>query len=416
MAYIPRVVDAELASRLAAMGAVVIEGPKACGKTVTAREVAQSEVLLDIDEAAKAAAAVDPALLLPGDPPRLLDEWHVAPALWNLVRREVDKRGLPGQFILTGSAVPADDDSRHTGAGRMTRMRMRPMSLYETGRSNGEISLAQLLEGQPSQAGDSGLTVPDLAEEIAMGGWPGIRGLSAADARLAVIGYLDEVRRVDINNVDGIRRDPVRVLALMRSLARNVATQAAATVLAADTGGADGPLKDDTVRSYLSALDRLMIVEDQPAWAPHLRSKHLLRSAPKRHFVDPSLAVAALRASPDRLLKDLNHFGFLFESLVVRDLRVYAQANDAQVLHYRDNKDLEVDAIVEQASGCWAAFEVKLGVGQIDAAAGSLLKFVNRVDTAACGEPAVLGVIAGTGYGYVRKDGVHVIPIGALAP
>jgi hypothetical protein len=414
--YRPRIIDAELVARLSATGAVVIEGPKACGKTATARQVAASEVLLDVDANARQAIAVDPALVLDGETPRLIDEWQLEPEIWNHIRRAIDDRGQPGQFILTGSAVPADDITRHTGAGRITRLRMRPMTLFETSRSNGNISLAQLLAGEPARSADPGLTVADLAEEIAIGGWPGFRDLTLDQSLRAVRDYLDEIRRVDVRRVDGTRRDPSKVGQLLRSLARNVATYAAATTLANDTGGADGPLKDDTVRAYLDALERLMIVEDQPAWAPHLRSKYVLRSAAKRHFVDPSLAVAALRATPDRLLRDLNLFGFLFESLVIRDLRVYAQASDAHVLQYRDSNNLEVDAIVETADGGWAAFEIKLGPGQVDEGAASLSKFAKQIDTDKCGKAAALGVIVGTGYGYVRDDGIAVIPIGALRP
>jgi len=394
----------------------VIEGPRACGKTATARQIAASEVLLDIDTNARQAIAVDPALVLDGPAPRLIDEWQIEPTIWNHVRRAVDDRLDPGQFILTGSAVPSDDITRHTGAGRIARLRMRPMSLFEAGRSTGRISLTELLDGRVSPTADPGLTVVDLAEELALGGWPGLRGRGVPDGLLAVRDYLDEIARVDVGRVDATHRDPNRVARLLSSLARNVATPAAATTLAQDTGGADGPLKDDTVREYIGALERLMVVEDQPAWAPHLRSKHRLRTAPKRHFVDPSLAVAALRAAPDRLLRDLSLFGFLFESLVVRDLRVYAQAADAQVLQYRDSGGLEVDAIIETGDGRWMAFEVKLGHGQIDDAAASLSRFAARIDKARCGSPALLGVIVATGYGYRRDDGVAVIPIGALGP
>ena len=288
------------------------------------------------------------------------------------------------------------------------------MSLFETGRSSGGISLSELLEGRVSPSADPGLSVADLAEEIAIGGWPGLRGRGVADALLAVRDYLDEIARVDVGRVDGTHRDPGRVTRLLQSLARNVATHAAATTLAEDTGGADGPLKDDTVREYLAALERLMVVEDQPAWAPHLHSRHRLRTAAKRHFVDPSLAVAALGATPDRLLGDMNLLGFLFESLVVRDLRVYAQTVDARVSQYRDSGGLEVDAIVEASDGRWMAFEVKLGQGQIGDGAASLKRFAERTDTARCGNPTLLGVIVATGYGYRRKDGVAVIPIGAL--
>lgn len=401
---------------MSAVGAVVIEGPRACGKTATARQIAASEVLLDVDANARAAIAVDPALVLDGPTPRLLDEWQIEPTIWNHVRRAIDDRSDSGQFILTGSAVPPDDITRHTGAGRISRLRMRPMSLFETGRGSGNVSLSELLEGRVSPSADPGLSVADLAEEIAVGGWPGLRGRGVQDALLAARDYLEEIARVDVGRVDGTHRDPSRVTRLLQSLARNIATYAAATTLARDTGGADGPLKDDTVREYLAALERLMVVEDQPAWAPHLRSKYRLRTAPKRHFVDPSLAVAALGATPDRLLGDLNLLGFLFESLVVRDLRVYAQATDARVSQYRDSGGLEVDAIVEAGDGRWVAFEVKLGQGQIDDAAASLTRFAARIDTTSSGNPALLGVIVATGYGYRRKDGVAVIPIGALGP
>jgi uncharacterized protein len=416
LTYQDRVVDGELVARLQATGAVVIEGAKACGKTATARQVAASEVLLDVDARARAAIAVDPALVLDGQTPRLIDEWQLEPTIWNHVRRTIDDRQTPGQFILTGSAVPADDVTRHTGAGRITRLRMRPMSLFETGHTNGAVSFAELLDGVPPRSAETGLRIPDMARLVAVGGWPGSLRLGVDPALRAVRDYLDEIRRVDIRRVDGSRRDPVRVGRLLRALARHTATYTAVTVLAADTGGADGPADSDAIRGYLNALERLMIVEDMPAWAPPLRSRSILRSGAKRYFVDPSLAVAALRATPDRLLKDLNLFGYLFESLVVRDLRVYAQATDAQVLQYRDNTGLEVDAVVEATDGRWGAFEIKLGAGMVDQAAATLRRFAQRVDTRTLGEPAVLGVIVGTGYGYRRDDGVAVVPIGALRP
>lgn len=416
MYYSPRIVDAELAARLASSGAVVIEGPRACGKTSTARQLAASEVLLDINQSARQAIAVDPSLVLAGDTPRLIDEWQLEPTLWNHVRRAIDERALPGQFILTGSAQPADDITRHTGAGRLTRLRMRPMSLFETGHSGGSVSLGDLLEGEYDGAPDPGLAVGDLAERIGAGGWPGYRDRTLDQQVRGVRDYLEEVRRVDVSRVEDVRRDPQRVGRLLRSLARNSGTQAAATTLARDAGGADGPLHDDTVRDYLAALERLMVVEDQPAWAPHLRSRAVLRRSAKRHFVDPSLAVAALRATADRLLDDLELLGCLFESLVVRDLRIYGQASEAEVYHYRDNTDLEVDAIVEAADGRWAAFEVKLGSGRVDEAAANLLKLAERIDAARTGEPSLLGVIVGPGYGYVRPDGVAIIPIGAVGP
>ena len=419
MPYRPRIVDPELAARLAATGAVVIEGPKGCGKTATARQVARSEVLLDVDENARRAIAIDPRLVLDGPVPRLFDEWQLEPTLWNHLRRAVDARQQPGQFILTGSAAPTDDITRHTGAARITRLRMRPMSLFETGHATGAISLAALLAGESARSQESTLTVTDLATLVVIGGWPGNLTRTSAQAMQAARDYLDEIRRVDLSRVDRSTRDPGKVGRLLRALARHVATEASLATLMADTvgaDGADGALARETVRDYLDALERVMIIEDQPAWAPHLRSRSRIRNAAKRHFVDPSLAAAALRATPARLLADLNALGLLFESLVVRDLRVYAQASDATVLHYRDNTGLEVDAIVEVSDGQWAAFEVKLGQGQVDAAAASLLTFASRVDTAKCGAPAALGVITASGYGYRRPDGVHVIPVGALGP
>ena len=413
-AYVPRIVDAELADRLSSGGAVLIEGPKACGKTETARQVAASEVLLDVDSGAREAASIDPSLILAGDMPRLIDEWQVEPAVWNHVRRWIDDRR--GQFILTGSAVPADDATRHTGAARISRLQMRPMSLFEAGRSSGQVSLAALMAGAPTQAADPGLELSDLIEEVCRGGWPGFREFGLAQARRAVRDYLEEIGRADISRVDAVERDPERVRRLLQSLARNVATRAPITTLAADAAGAGAKLTDNTARGYLVALVRLMIVEDQPAWTPHLRSKSDLRTTPARHFVDPSLAVAALAATPEQLQRDLNLFGLLFESLAVRDLRVYSQAFDGRVKQYRDNKGVEVDAIVETDDGRWAAFEVKLGQGRVDEGAAALRRFAAKIDTARSGAPSALGVIVGSGYGYVRSDGIHVIPIGALAP
>lgn len=416
MPYYPRVTDQELATRLASTGAVVLEGPKACGKTATARQKAASEVLLDVDENARHAIAVDPRLVLEGPTPRLIDEWQLEPTIWNHIRRAVDDRGAPGQFILTGSAVPADDITRHTGAGRLARLRMRPMSLFELQRASGAVSLRAILSGDTPRSPDPGLTIDGLAEQITRGGWPASLTRSTPEAEQAVRDYLEEIQRADISRVDGTTRDPVKVGRLLRAMARHSATEVTIATLSTDAGGADGPLARDTVTDYLAALERLMIVEDQRAWAPHLRSRSRVRTAAKRHFVDPSLAAAALRLTHARLLQDLQLFGLLFESLVVRDLRIHAQAADANVLHYRDNTGLEVDAIVEAADGRWVACEVKLGQGQVDQAAATLLSFAERVDVSKCGAPAMLVVVVGTGYAYVRPDGVAVVPIGALGP
>jgi hypothetical protein len=415
MPYLPRIADAELTDKLASSGAVLIEGPRACGKTATALQVAASTVRFDTDRSARAAAEIDPALILNQAVPVLLDEWQVIPTIWNHVRRAVDDRQLAGQFILTGSAVPTDDVNRHSGAGRFATLRMRPMCLFESGHSTGNVSLEALFAGEAGSGSDPGLTVPDLADRITVGGWPAQQTATVRAAAAAARGYLEQVRQVDLRRLDGPSRDPRKVEAVLRSLAQNTATEVANSVLAADAGGSEG-LHRGTVADYLDALERLMIVEDQPAWAPRIRSRSRLRKAPKRHFVDPSLAVAALGAGPERLLADLNAMGFLFESLVVRDLRVLSQPLRGEVLHYRDSDGHEVDAIVQLADGRWAGFEVKLGAAHSDRAAASLTRFASLVDTDVCGPPAALVVITGTGYAYRRPDGVYVVPIGALGP
>ena len=415
--YTPRVADEELQRCLAAAGAVLIEGPRACGKTVTAQQEATSEVFLDVDRRAHDMMAVSPDLVLAGATPRLIDEWQTAPMIWNHVRRAVDARPGKGHFILTGSAVPPDDITRHTGAGRIVRLRLRPMSLFELGSSTGRVSLQELLSGVPVHHPSADLSVHDLARLVCVGGWPGHLESSSEEALRVNRGYVDDICRADLRRVDGVRRDPDRVHRFLRSLARNVATCASLATIARDVAGPDqASMTNHTARSYLTGLERLMVVEDQPPWAPHLRSRSRLQVSPKRHFVDPSIAAAALGAGPEHLLRDFSWFGLLFESMVIRDLRVYAQAMDARVYHYRDHTGLEVDAVVDAGPGRWAAFEIKLGLSRIDDAVRSLLKFADRVDTSRYGEPAALGVIVDSGYGYVRPDGVSVIPLGALGP
>ncbi|MYH52243.1 MAG: ATP-binding protein [Gemmatimonadetes bacterium] len=419
--YWPRVADDELRRRLVRSGAVLIEGPRACGKTVTASQIAASSVMLDTEPSARRAAAVDPGFLLEGETPRLIDEWQLVPEIWNRVRHAVDERPGRGHFILTGSAVPPDDITRHTGAGRIGRLRLRPMSLFELEGSNGAVSLRRLLAGDPVPSTAAQLSIRRLADLVCVGGWPGHLGSSDEDPPLSVEDamaenrdYLGEVCRTDIRRVDGSDRDPARVGRFLQSVGRNVATSASMSTLARDAGAPDRYLTNHTARSYMTALERLMIVEDQPPWAPHLRSRSRLRTAAKRHFTDPSLAVAALSATPEHLLRDFEWFGLLFESMVVRDLRVYAQASGADVYHYRDNTGLEVDAIVDAGPGRWAAFEIKLGASRVDDGAKTLLRLADRVDTDRCGKPAALGVIVGSGYGYARPDGVGVIPVGEL--
>lgn len=412
MDYRPRIIDAQLSAALDAVGAVVLEGPRAVGKTESGRHSARSEVRVDTP-AARQAFAVDPGLLLRGATPRLIDEWQTEPDIWNEIRHEVDRRQAKGQFVLTGSAVPRDDPARHPGAGRFIHLRMRPMTLAETGHSIAAVSLAAVLDGQSVSAPDTGLRVADLAERIVVGGWPGHLDLSAAQAMRAMAGYIEDTCRVDLQRLDGVRRDPRSVRRLIDSLARNVATPASLESLAADANGADGTTLPETVGTYLQALDRLMVTEDLPAWKPGLRSRARLRAAAVRHLADPSLATAALNAGPSRLLRDLGWMGFLFESLVVRDLRVYAQPLDGRLYHYRDSNGLDADAIIELQDGRWAAFEVKLGSSPtvVDAAATGLLRLASIVDGP---PPAALGVITGTGYSLVRPDGVLQIAIGAF--
>ena len=413
--YLPRLADKELAGKLRATGAVLIEGPRACGKTQTGLHAAQSAVRLDRDDAAREAGALDPGLLLPGELPRLIDEWQLVEGVWNAVRNDVDDHPKsPGRYILAGSAVPADDKSRHSGAGRFSRIRMRPMSLAESGHSSGAVSLAALFDGKDARAVDPGLDLRGLVERIVIGGWPALLDRDPASALAATQGYLDDTARVDLHRLDGPRRDPENVARVLRSLARNTSTQASFRTIAADVAGAEQGIDRHTVADYVSALSRVFIVEDLPAWSAALRSSGPLRASATRHFVDPSLAAAALGAGVERLLGDPETLGLLFESLVIRDLRVYAQALDASVWHYRDATDTEADAIVQMRDDRWAAIEVKLGQDRIDEGADSLLKVVRHVDTSKHGPPAFLAVVTGWGYAYRRADGVFVIPIGTL--
>ncbi len=416
MEYLPRIADAELSELLGAAGAVLVEGPKASGKTATAMQAAHSEVLLDVDDNARRLVGADPEALLMGDTPRLIDEWQIEPAIWNHVRRAVDRSAAPGRFILTGSAVPADEITRHTGAGRFARLHMRPMSLFESGHSTGEISLRRLLDGREQRAERSELPVRTVAELVCAGGWPANIGKALPQTLRANRAYLDEIRRTDVSTVSGGTRDPVKVGRLLRSLARNIATPVAMSKLTIEAGDPSAPLKADTAAGYLDALHRLMVVENQPAWSPHLRSRTTLREAPVRHFVDPSLAVAALRATPERLTADLEFLGLLFESMVIRDLRVYAQAADAQVFHYREKEGLEVDAIVEAADGRWAAFEIKLGERWVDDGARNLRRLARRLENSDHERPSALAVIVPAGYGTAGTADVGVIPVGALGP
>ena len=416
--YRPRVADASIKGSLKSVGAVLIEGPKGCGKTWTGLRHARSAVRFDGDAAARRLATVSPEAVLAGSAPRLLDEWQLAPEIWNHVRHACDRSNEPGRFLLTGSAEPADDIVRHSGAGRIARARLRTMSLLESGLSSGAVSLGALMASEPASAAASGAEFRDVLDALCVGGWPWLLGQSPESAQPSLRDYLDEVRRVGVNIGSGRGRNPVLVERLIISLARNTATTAPNSRLAADADGRD-PLNHQTVRAYLDALTRLFVVEDLPAWPTHLRSRTRLAKSPKRHFADPSLATAALRAGPDALIADLEACGLLFESLAVRDLRVYSDANECDLYHCRLDSGAEADAVVRRRyTGEWVAVEVKLSHSPdtIDTAARSLLRLADAVDTAKAGPLAGLLVVTPTGYAYTRSDGVTVAPLTALGP
>ena len=414
--YLSRVADSVLERRLRSAPAVLIEGPRACGKTTTARRRAASEVLLERSMASVSLASIGSLAVLEGNTPRLVDEWQLVPDIWDMVRRETDRRGQPGQFILTGSADPPSEIKQHSGVGRVARLQMRPLSLFESGLSTGAVPLRALFEGEQCSAPAPSPALEDVVDAICRGGWPLCHRMDSDDAQDFAIDYLDELAKVEVSSVDGTRRDPAGVARLLISLARNVSSEAATSTLAADTGG-ERPIDPRTAAAYHTALGQLFVVEDVPAWAPSLRSRSRLRGAPKRQLVDPSLAVAALGADRRRLLGDPETLGLLFESLCVRDLRVYAQPLRATLSHYRDNTGLEVDAILRRRNGDWIAVEVKLGGrAAVDAAAASLLRLRDRVDPARVGEPKRLVVLTAAGYAYERTDGVAVAPITCLGP
>ena len=417
--YLKRIADRVLQDRLAASGAVLIEGPKWCGKTRTALENSKSHLFMqDPDKAISYLKAADtkPSLLLKGDTPRLLDEWQTAPVLWDAVRFMVDQRGKSGQFILTGSAVPKDNVVQHTGTGRISRLLMRPMSLYESMESNGSVSLKALFDGETEIDNFSTLTIEQITFAIVRGGWPASIGKSEKIALRHAIDYVEAIINADVSRVDGIENNPVRVRALLRSLSRNISTLATIRTIHDDIamGDADESISEKTISQYLGALDRIFVTENLPAWNPALRSKTAIRTSPKRQFVDPSIAAAVLRLTPSRLLEDFNYFGFLFESLCDRDLRIYAEAIDGQVFHYRDASGLEADAVIALNDGRWAAVEVKLGSKEIEDAAVHLLELKNKVNTEKMREPSFLMILTGTEIAYRREDGVYVVPLGCL--
>ena len=415
--YLSRVCDSELQEALATMGAVLIEGAKWCGKTSTAMNEAKSTLFMqdpDNTRAYQQMADTKPSLLLKGETPRLLDEWQMSPLLWDAVRFEVDKRALPGQFILTGSAVPADNVPAHTGTGRFARILMRPMSLYESKESNGTVSLADLFNGSCNIESISDLSIEQIALAICRGGFPASIGKSVKTALRMSIDYIEAVINQDISRVDGIEKNPNRVRLLLRSLARNIATMASVQTILNDVEATETTISDKTVSTYYNALRRIFVVEPLPAWSPSLRSKTAIRTSPKHHFVDPSIATAVMRINPDALLQDFEYFGFLFEALCTRDIRVYAQHNDGEVFHFRDKTGLEADLIVQLRDGRWGAIEVKLGNKQIEEAAENLLKLKNKINSDKMREPSFLMVLTGGQFAYCRKNGVFIVPIGCL--
>lgn len=422
--YRPRVVDQLLQEKLEAMGAVLIEGPKYCGKTTTGEQQAKS-VLYMADPANMernlTMAATNIRRLLVGDTPRLIDEWQIAPKLWDAIRFEVDHRQEEGQFMLTGSAVPAStSEIFHSGTGRFGWIKMRTMSLWESGDSTGDVSLAGLFRSSDTVDGTSQIDINRLAYLTCRGGWP--KASLKTNPRAALIEareYVEAVCRSDISRVDGIQRNPELAHRLLRSYARNQGGQVPAATLLADIKTNEGSdMAESTVLSYINALKRIFVVEDMVAWSPNLRSKTAIRTSDTRYFTDPSIAAAALGLGPDDLIDDPNTFGLLFETLAVRDLRVYADALDGQVYHYRDKNGLECDAVVHLRNGRYGMVEVKLGGGVlIEAGAHTLKKLAGKIDTSRMREPSFMMVLTGIGeYAYRRPDGVLVVPIGCLRP
>ena len=413
--YRERLTDKELLQKLDSGGALLIRGMKACGKTESARQFSKSILALDRDTQVPLLMSTSPERLLLGETPRLIDEWQEHPKIWNYVRHEVDDRKKSAQFILTGSVNPEESVKMHSGAGRFTTLDMRTMSWQEMGYSTGKISLNNLFEGAKIDIYDEPTDLEFIIERIIAGGFPGLLRKNTRQARDLNRAYVDLLAEVDMSRVSNTKRDPIKVRNLLRSLARNTATMVDITTLEKDIRQLDfKDLSRPTIYDYLTALDRLMITENQPAWATHIRSSSSLRKAPKRHFTDVALAVASLGLKKEALLKDIRYVGFLFESLAVHDLRVYAQVSDAKVYHYHDSSGLEVDAIVQKYNGDWCAFEIKLGTGQIEEAAKSLKKFVSILDSDTVPKPKSLNIITGTGISYTRNDGINVISLASL--
>ena len=416
--YRKRIADDILKRKLEGKGAVLIEGPKWCGKTTTAEQLAASILYMDDPEKKEqniSMSEVSPKRLLKGATPRLIDEWQLAPKLWDAIRFEVDHRGVLGQFVLTGSAVPADTkEITHSGTGRFAWLTMRPMSLYESGDSTGEVSIKDLFEGNTEIDGESNISIERLAFLVCRGGWPQSVGMHDEIALDQAFGYYDAVVHTDINRADHVQKNPERVRRLMRSYARNQGCQVPNTVLAQDIFAKEGlTIDEETVASYINALRKIFVVEDMPAWIPNLRTKTAIRSSDTRYYVDPSIAVAALGIGPNDLINDLKTFGFLFETLCIRDLRVFADALNGKVYHYRDKDGQECDAVIHLRNGKYGLIEIKLGGDKlIEEGAKSVKTMAAKIDTNKMNVPSFLMVLTGIGdYAYLRQDGVYVVPI-----
>lgn len=417
MKYLPRIVDKEIDELMEIMGAVLIEGCKWCGKSTTGLYHAKSVIEFqnpDRKEEYDNIRNTKPSLFLNGEKPRMFDEWQMYPALWDSVRTDVDHTGLKGQYILTGSAKPSEGETMHTGTGRISRVLMRPMSLFESKESTGEVSFSDILAGKDI-SGVSKLSLEDIASIIVRGGWPASISIKS-DAKYRIAKeYVKSLIHEEVRSVDGVERNTEKMQNVLRSLARNISTQVSNSTIEADIKKtSDDDISRPTLTDYLNTLEKLFVIEDVNATNLNLRSKYALRTKPKKYFVDPSIATAILDLKPMDLINDLNTFGFMFESLCIRDLKIYTESLGGDVTFYRDEKGFEVDAILRMPSGKWGAIEIKLGAGYIDEAANNLLKFKEHVDIKKCGEPSFLLVLTGTNYSYKRDDDVYVVSIGTL--
>ncbi len=417
MNYLPRVVDKEIDELMEIMGAILIEGCKWCGKSTTGFHHAKSIIEFqnpDRKQEYENIKNTKPSLFLNGEKPRMFDEWQMYPVVWDSIRTDVDHSGKKGQYILTGSAKPSEGETMHTGTGRISRVLMRPMSLFESGESTGEVTFSDIIEGKDIK-GVSKLSLEDIASIIVRGGWPAsIEVKSYAKYRFAKE-YVKSLVHEEVKKVDRIERNPEKMLNVLRSLARNISSPVANSTIEGDVkNNFDDDISRPTLTDYLNTLEKLFVIEDVKATNLNFRSKYALRTKPKKYFVDPSIATAILEMKPKDLIQDLNTFGLLFESLCMRDLKIYTQSYGDDITFYRDEKDFEVDAILRTSSGKWGAIEIKLGAGYIDEAANNLLKFKERVDIKKCGEPAFLAVLTGTNYSYKREDGIYVVSIGTL--